>query len=121
MASTENTTETRCLRCGRKLKNGGAYGRVCLRKIREAAIAEARAEFSPEQQVKADELIRDGGLVPANREGVYRAVSSDGSANYLVHAQVCGCKAGLRGKRCYHQLAARIVGIAGRRSQRLAA
>jgi hypothetical protein len=116
-------TETRCLRCGRKLKNGGSYGPTCLRKIRQAAIDEARAEFSADQQAKADELIRDGGLVPTNREGVYRAVSSDGTANYLVHSQVCTCKAGLRGKRCYHLLAVRIVGLAGpaRSRQRLAA
>ena len=59
MTATANTqTATRCLRCGRKLTTGKAYGRVCERKIREAALAEARAEFSPEQQVKADELIR---------------------------------------------------------------
>ncbi len=116
MASTENTTETRCLRCGRKLKNGGAYGRVCLRKIREAAIAEARAEFSPEQQVKADELIHDGGLVPTNREGVFRSVSSKGDATYLTHSQACNCYAGLKGRRCYHLLAARVLSIASRRT-----
>jgi hypothetical protein len=120
-AITTTTTETRCLRCGRKLTVSVGYGRTCLRKIREAAISEARADFSADQQARADELIRDGGLVPTNREGVYRAVSSDGTASYLVHASVCTCKAGLRAKRCYHQLAARIIGLASRSRQRLAA
>jgi hypothetical protein len=112
----QTATETRCLRCGRKLKNGGAYGRVCERKIREAALAEARADFSADQQAKADELIRDGGLVPTNREGVFRAVSSDGTGTYMVAAQACNCRAGLKGRRCYHLLAVRIVRLASRRS-----
>lgn len=118
-------TQAHCLRCGRKLTAAKSvadkYGRGCLAKIREAAISEARADFSADQQARADELIRDGGLVPTNREGVFRAVSSDGTANYLVHASVCTCKAGLRGRRCYHLLAARIIGLASRSRQRLAA
>jgi len=126
--SIQDTAQVR--RClgpcgGRKLTSkasvAAGYGRVCARKIREAAIAEARADFSADQQARADELIRDGGLVPTNREGVYRAVSSDGTANYLVHASVCTCKAGLRGRLCYHLLAARIIGLASRTRQRLAA
>jgi hypothetical protein len=108
-------TEARCLRCGRKLtaaKSVAAkYGKGCGAKIRAAAVAEARADFSADQQAKADELIRDGGLVPTSRAGVYRAASSDGTASYLVHAATCSCPAGLRGRRCYHQLAARIVGF----------
>lgn len=120
--TTSDQHEARCLRpgCGRVLRSAksvaAGYGPVCARKIR-AAVAEARADFTPEQQAKADELIRDGGLVPTNREGVYRAVSSKGDVTYLVHAAVCTCPGGLRAKRpCYHQLAARIVGIASRRS-----
>jgi hypothetical protein len=118
MTGTENTqgTETRCLRCARKLKNGGAYGPKCAAKVRAAAIAEVRADFSADQQAKADELIRDGGLVPTNREGVFRSVSSRGDATYLTHAAACSCHAGLKGRRCYHLLAARILGIASRRS-----
>jgi hypothetical protein len=108
--------ETRCLRCGRKLTASTGYGPTCRRKIRQAALDEARADFTADQQSKATELIRDGGLVPTNREGVFRAVSSDGNDSYLVHAAVCTCKAGLRGKRCYHQLAARVLSIASRRS-----
>jgi hypothetical protein len=112
--------QARCLRCGRKLTAAKSvadkYGRGCLAKIREAALAEVRADFSAEQQVAADELIRDGGLVPTNREGVFRAVSSKGDAFYLTHSQACNCFAGLKGRRCYHLLAARILNVASRRS-----
>src|ERR1700684_1803512 len=102
MNSTESTqTATRaCLRCGRKLTaSTGAYGPKCAAKVRAAALAEVKADFSASQQAKADELIRDGGLVPTNREGVYRAVSSDGTGSYMVAAQVCNCHAGLKGRR----------------------
>jgi hypothetical protein len=110
-------TQARCLRCGRKLTVSTGYGRTCLRKIRAAALDEARADFTAEQQAKAGELIRDGGLVPTARPGVFRAVSSKGDATYLVHGAACNCAAGLRAKRpCYHQLAARVLGIASRRS-----
>jgi hypothetical protein len=118
MTATANTktTETRCLRCGRRLTKGGVYGPKCAAKIRAAAIAEIKADFSTDQQAKADELVRDGGLVPTNREGVFRSVSSKGDAVYLTHSQACNCYAGLKGRRCYHLLAARILGIASRRS-----
>jgi hypothetical protein len=113
---------TRCLRpgCGRVLKSAKSvalgYGPKCAAKIRQAALAEARADFTAEQQAKADELIRDGGLVPTARPGVFRAVSSKGDTAYLAHACACNCPGGLRAKRpCYHQLAARVLGIASRR------
>jgi len=115
--------EHRCLRpgCGRKLTSEASvragYGPVCLRKIRAAALEEARKDFTDEQQAKATELIRDGGIVPTPRRGVFQAVSSKGDATYLVHACGCNCPGGLRAKRpCYHTLAARILGIASRRS-----
>ena len=112
------TTRTRCLRCGRKLTaTKGAYGPKCAAKIRQAQLDEARADFTEAQQAKADELIRDGGIVPTPRTGVFQAVSSKGDATYLVHAAACNCPGGLRAKRpCYHQLAARVLGIASRRS-----
>ncbi len=95
------------------------YGPTCLRKIREAAVAEARADFSADQQAKADELIRDGGLVPvretARNGSLYRAVSSKGDTSYLVTGHGCGCMAGVRGRRCYHVLAARTLALTGRR------
>lgn len=114
-APAQTATETRCLRCGRKLKNGGVYGRVCARKIREAAIAEARADYSEAQQAKADELIRDGGIV-LQAPGLYEAVSSKGEQRYATDGNGCTCHAGVKDRRCYHLLAARILTIASRRS-----
>ena len=126
MRNTNTSHEVRCLRpgCGRVLRSAksvaAGYGPVCLRKIREAAIAEARADFSADQQAKADELIRDGGLVPVGatvRNGsLYRAVSSKGDESYLCTAAGCSCKAGVRGRRCYHLLAARVLAVASRRA-----
>ena len=127
MTTTEtHGHEARCLnpRCGRKLTSEASiragYGPTCLRKIRAAAIAEARAEFTTDQQAKADELIRDGALVPVGatvRNGsLYRAVSSKGDATYLVTSAGCSCMAGVRGRRCYHVLAARVLAVASRRS-----
>jgi len=104
------------MRCGRKLTVSAGYGPVCLRKIRQAALAEARADFTADQQAKADELIRDGGMVPHPHKGVFTAVSSKGDVTYLVHAAVCSCPAGIKSRRCYHLLAARVLSIASRRS-----
>lgn len=121
-ATATPASETRCLRCGRKLTASTGYGPTCRRKIRQAALDEARRDFTGDQQAKAAELIRDGGLVPTNREGVFRAVSSKGDETYLVHAAACTCPGGLRAKRpCYHTLAARILRIASRRSMTKAA
>lgn len=121
--ATETLAAHRCLRpgCGRRLTSPASvakgYGPKCAAKIRKAQLDEARADFTSEQQAKADELIRDGGLVPHAHRGVFEAVSSDGTATYLVHAKACNCPGGLRSKRaCYHQLGARILGIASRRS-----
>lgn len=122
-ATATPAAEARCLRpgCGRKLTSeasiAAGYGPVCSAKIRAAAITAARADFTPEQQAKADELIRDGGIVPTARPGIFHAVSSKGDAVYLSHACACNCPAGLKAKRpCYHVLAARVLGIASRRS-----
>ena len=110
-------SETRCLRCGRRLTASTGYGPKCAAKIRKAQLDEARADFTDDQQAKADELIRDGGIVAHPHKGVFMAVSSKGDATYLVHAAACNCSAGLKSKRpCYHQLAARVLGIACRRS-----
>jgi hypothetical protein len=118
MTSTaEAAAESRCLRCGRKLTASTGYGPVCLRKIRAGAVEQARADFTADQQAKADELIRDGGIVPTTRQGVFRSVSSKGDETYLTHSAACNCPGGLRAKRpCYHQLAARVLAVASRRS-----
>ena len=109
---------TRCLRCGRNLRSAASvkasYGPVCRMRIRAAATAKAVAGFTAAQVDKARELISDGGLVPASRPGVFRAVSSTGDATYLTHSAGCNCPGGLRGRStCYHSLAARLV-LAGR-------
>lgn len=113
--------EHRCLRpgCGRKLTSAksvaAGYGPVCLRKIRAAAIAEAREGFSPAQCDKADELIRDGGIVAQDR-GLYVAVSSRGDATYSTDGFSCTCPAGAKDRLCYHELAAKILDVASRRT-----
>lgn len=135
MSSTEtHEHEVRCLRpgCGRKLTSEASkrlgYGPVCARKIRQAAIAEAKADFTPEQCDKADDMIRDGGMVPTGRKGVFTAASSEGDGTtYKTHAAACTCPNGLRCSRavpeqrtrrngrvvtvrpCYHILVARII------------
>lgn len=112
-----DTHEARCLRpgCGRVLRSAksvtAGYGPTCLRKIREAAIAEAKAGFSEAQQESAGQLIRDGGIVAQDRH-LYVAVSSEGDKAYSVEAHSCTCHAGASGRRCYHQLAARILDAA---------
>jgi hypothetical protein len=119
MNGTITATQTRCLRCGRKLTaTKGAYGPKCAAKIRQAALAEAREGFTPEQCDKADELIRDGGIV-AQAAGLYAAVSSKGTGTYATDGHSCTCPAGAKDRRCYHRLAARVLTIASR--QRLAA
>jgi hypothetical protein len=108
--------EHHCLRCGRKLTaTVGPYGRTCARKVREAAIAEAKAGFTEAQQDKAGELIRDGGII-AQAPGLFVAVSSKGDATYATDGHSCTCPAGAKDRRCYHELAARILTVASRRS-----
>jgi hypothetical protein len=114
-ATAPAATETRCLRCGRKLTASTGYGPTCLRKIRAAALDAARADFTAEQQAKADELIRDGGIA-ALAPGLYEAVSSKGDATYATDGHSCSCPAGAKDRRCYHQLGARILALASRRS-----
>jgi hypothetical protein len=109
-------SQARCLRCGRKLTVSTGYGPTCMRKVRAAAIEQAKADFTADRQAKADELIRDGGMVPHAHKGVFTAVSSRGDAIYLAHSAACTCPAGIKGRRCYHVLAARVLSIASRRS-----
>lgn len=114
--TNDEASKIRCQRCGRKIKRG-PYGEKYARMIRKAALDTARAGFTADQQAKADELIRDGGLVPVRmtaRNGMlFRAVSSRGDETYLVCAAGCSCKAR---RSCYHQLGATVLGITARRS-----
>lgn len=117
MRNTNTTAAavTRCLRpgCGRKLTAPASikagYGPVCRKRIREAARAEALNGFSAVQAAKATELIETAAIVPLNRPGVYRAVSSSGDVIYLTSAHTCNCPAGLNNRSCYHVAAARVL------------
>ena len=107
---TEVGTEVvhRCLRpgCGRKLTSEASiargYGRHCAAKIRAARESADLSAWTPKQVEQARELIEDGGLVPADREGVFFAVSTDGSEVYRCAAEFCECPAGLKDSHCYH-------------------
>jgi predicted nucleic acid-binding Zn finger protein len=121
MSTTEHTAK--CLRCGRvrhfrsaaAAANSAPVGRVCAAKIRKAAVDAVFADFTPAQREKAAELIRDGGLVPTSRPGVFRTVGSKGDVTYLTHSAACSCPGGLRGRTaCYHSLAVRVVMATGK-------
>lgn len=114
--ATINTTETaNCHRCGRRLTSAASvargYGRTCRAKVREAANVVDLTEYKAFQVAKAAELIEQGGIVPTGRRDLYLAVSSDGTARYMVDAveRSCSCPAGDKGRRCYHLLAADIL------------
>jgi ribosomal protein L37E len=104
------TTHTHCLRCGRTLTSAksqaAGYGPTCARHIRRAAVD--LTEYKPHQVTSARELIEDGAIVPL-RSVVFIAVSSDGTETYKTAPTACSCPAGLKGSRCYHTLAARLL------------
>ncbi|MGW3144851.1 DUF6011 domain-containing protein [Streptomyces sp. NPDC001177] len=106
----QNTTHTHCLRCGRTLRSAKSaalgYGPKCARHIRTAAVD--LTDYKAHQVTSARELIEDGGIILI-RGHVFAAVSTDGTETHLVHPAACNCKAGLKGTRCYHQLAARML------------
>jgi len=64
--------------------------------------------YKPEQVAKAAELIAEGAIVPL-RSVIFLAVSSDGRRQYRTAPGACTCPAGIRGVRCYHTAAARIL------------
>lgn len=117
--SSETSTGTevlhRCLRpgCGRKLTSPESIargaGRACARKMRLAAESADLSGWTTKQAEQARELIEDGGLVPAGPEGVFFAVSTDGSEVYRCTAEWCECPAGQKGTHCYHTCAATIA------------
>ncbi|MFF7881023.1 DUF6011 domain-containing protein [Streptomyces sp. NPDC020794] len=107
----QNTTEQpRCLHCHRILTSAKSialgYGPRCARKIRNAAVD--LTDYKAHQIASARELIEDGAIILI-RGNVFAAVSTDGTETHLVHPAACNCKAGLKGTRCYHQLAARLL------------
>lgn len=104
------TTHTNCLRCGRTLTSARScatgYGPTCTRKIRTSAVD--LTDYKPHQVASARELIADAAIIPL-RSVVFLAVSTDGTETYRSAPTACTCPAGLKGSRCYHQLAARLL------------
>ena len=113
--------QAHCLRCGRKLTAARSVsegmGRTCRVRVREAAATIELPGVKPEQHARALELIADGGIVPTSRPGVFAAVSSDGTATYIVSVTdgTCSCMAGQKGRYCYHLAGAQILTAASTR------
>ena len=101
---------TNCLRCGRTLTSTNSratgYGPKCAAHIRRAAVD--TSDYKAHQVESARELIADGAIVPL-RSVVFIAVSTDGTETYRTAPTTCSCPAGLKGSRCYHTLAARLL------------
>lgn len=113
---TTTQTTAKCINCGRTLRSADSiargYGRTCARKIRDAKAGAELAEFKPTQIADAIELIEDAAIIQL-RGRIYQSVSSNGQELYLTATTgQCNCPAGLRGIRCYHVAAARIVAAA---------
>lgn len=98
-----------CRSCGRPLRAAASIarrrGRACHARALEEALRRAAAGYTRDQLARALDLIAGGGLIPHTRPGAYLAVSSDGSAVYLVDTRRCSCPAGVHEIRCYHRLA----------------
>lgn len=71
-------------------------------------IRRAGAGFTADQLAKAAELIEDNAIHPL-RAGIWLTVSTDGSRVHRTTAHACTCEAGVKGRRCYHTLAARAL------------
>jgi hypothetical protein len=113
--SANAETVHRCLRpgCGRKLTSSESiargYGPRCAAKIRAAGKAADLSAWTPRQVEQARELIEDGGLVPAGRDSVFLAVSTDGTEVYRCAAEFCECPAGQKDTHCYHVCAVTVT------------
>ena len=109
-AAATTTTHTNCLRCGRTLTSARSmatgYGPKCAAHIRHSTVD--LADYKAHQVASAKELIEDGAIIPL-RSVVFIAVSTDGTETYKTAPTGCTCPAGLKGSRCYHQLAARML------------
>ncbi|NUR04243.1 MAG: hypothetical protein HOY79_49405 [Streptomyces sp.] len=107
-AAATTHQHTNCLRCGRTLRNASpdGYGPKCRAHIRRAQVD--LADYKPHQVQSARELIEDGAIVPL-RSVVFITVSADGTETYKTAPNACSCPAGVKGTRCYHSLAARLL------------
>ncbi|MFL1903094.1 DUF6011 domain-containing protein [Streptomyces tauricus] len=110
MNATTAHQHSNCLRCGRVLRTAKSqalgYGPKCAAKVRNAPVD--LTDYKPHQIASARELIEDGAIVPL-RGIVFLAVSTDGTEIHRTAPTGCNCKAGLKGSRCYHALAARLL------------
>ncbi|WP_406156955.1 DUF6011 domain-containing protein [Streptomyces canus] len=101
---------TNCLRCGRALTStksmATGYGPKCAAKVRNTIVD--LTDYKPHQIASARELIADAAIIPL-RSVIFIAVSTDGTETYRTAPTGCNCPAGLKGSRCYHQLAARML------------
>lgn len=112
-AATQTPTAN-CIRCGRKLTSAASIangmGRTCRAKVAEAAKVIDLSVFKDAKgaATKSAQLIADAGIVPTRHAGQYLATSSDGTKTYTVDTieRTCTCPAGLKGRACYHLVAA---------------
>lgn len=102
------TEPQRCTKCHRVLRRPSAdgYGPKCRAKVRRAEVD--TADYKAHQVASARELIEDGAIIPL-RSVVFLVVSTDGTEIHRTAPTGCNCKAGLKGTRCYHVLAARML------------
>lgn len=110
-------THTHCLSCGRPLRSADSQargrGRYCAAKLRRATQLADLRDYKPAQVEAARELIEDAAILPLRGRRIYQSVSSDGTELYLTAVTGhCNCPAGLRGTRCYHTAAARMLAAA---------
>ena len=83
-------------------------GATCARR------AAAEQAYSAAQREKATEVLELGAIAStpirtARGRRVFAVVSSTGEDTYFCTVTACTCTAGLRGRRCYHSLAARLA------------
>jgi len=99
-----------CTRCGRALTSARSValgrGPVCDRKARLAA---ATVQAKPEQVAKALELLADGAVETLRPGRVWLVVASNGVDRYRTAPMACTCPAGVRGRRCYHEVAVSLL------------
>lgn len=112
-------TPITCGRCGRILRSARSikrgYGPTCgAKRVQPFEIVDVVADYTAAQVEKARELVELGGIVriwPDRK--VFKVVSTKGDEVYRTHPAACNCPAGLHSRRCYHELAAQVLLIAG--------
>lgn len=106
------TEQTKCRHCRRVLRSAKSVslgaGPKCLRKVRDAEQTADLRDYKPSQIDAARELIADGAIIPL-RSVVFLTVSTDGTETYRSAPTGCNCPGGLKGRRCYHTAAARLL------------